>query len=252
MQLHFQTIGSGDPLIFIHGLFGSGGNWRSIAKHFSNDYQVISLDLRNHGRSPHSSQQNYNCMADDLLTLMDSCNLQNAHIIGHSIGGKVAMQFATKHPSRVEKLVVVDIATRAYADEHTHLIDAMLAIDLRQHSSRQGVDSALKAKIPNQMVRQFLLMNLHKTEAGFDWRINLTALKDNYIHLQAAICESSQYQQPCLFVKGNNSDYIREEDKAQLLTHFTKAQFTSLNTGHWIHAEDPKGFIEIVEQFLYA
>lgn len=250
MQLHYQSIGNGSPLIFIHGLFGSGDNWRSIAKHFAEDYQVITLDLRNHGRSPHDAVQDYAAMAEDLLDLFDHLGLQKAHLVGHSMGGKVAMQFATQHPLLVNKLVVVDMSTRAYADEHTHLIDAMLAVDLTQQPSRQTVDAALKASIPNQMVRQFLLMNLAKTDAGLAWRINLAALKSNYPALQATVCQDAQYDAPCLFINGDKSDYIHAADKALIQQCFKQATFVSLPTGHWVHAEAPQAFIQVLDQHL--
>ncbi len=250
MQLHYQSIGNGTPLIFIHGLFGSGDNWRSIAKHFADDYQVITLDLRNHGRSPQSDDQTYALMAEDLLALMDDCNIEKAHIVGHSMGGKVAMQFATQSPDRVNKLVVVDMATRAYADEHSHLIDAMLAIDLQQHQSRQSVDGALKTNIPVTMVRQFLLMNLVRSDTGLDWRINLPSLKDNYPALQSAVCEGAPYDKPCLFIHGEMSEYVLPADKAMIQQRFSQAAFIALPTGHWIHAEAPTQFIEALENYL--
>lgn len=125
MQLHYQTLGQGQPLVLLHGLFGSGDNWGTVAGHFSQHYQVISVDLRNHGRSPHNDSHTYTDMADDLLELCDMLGLDRINLLGHSMGGKVAMQFATQHPDRVEKLIVVDMAPRAYADAHTHLIDAM-------------------------------------------------------------------------------------------------------------------------------
>lgn len=250
MQLHYQSVGTGQPLIFIHGLFGSGDNWRSVAKHFSQSYQVISLDLRNHGRSPHSDMQNYALMAADLLALYDTLQIEKAHLVGHSVGGKVAMQFAHTYPDRVKQLVVVDMATRAYADEHTHLIDALLAIDLKQYNSRSGVDAALKNNIKDTMVRQFLLMNLARTETGLEWRLNLQGLKQNYPHLQAAVCQESLYENPCLFIKGARSNYIQEADISMLRQQFSRAQFKSLDAAHWVHAEQPQTFITMVEAYI--
>ena len=259
MQLHYQTLGQGQPLILLHGLFGSANNWGNVAKHFSqsnlmNNYQVISVDLRNHGRSPHSDVQDYTNMAKDLVALCDSLKLNTAHLLGHSVGGKVAMQFATQFPERVNKLIVVDMAMRAYPDEHTYLIDAMMEIDLSIIQTRNEVDQALSSTTNHAMVRQFLLMNLVRSD-GKDgnqlaWRINLAALKANYPALQQAVCESAHYDKPSLFIRGEHSDYVRDEDIEQIKTHFTKAQFSSLPTSHWVHAEQPQAFIEIVEQFL--
>ena len=248
MQLHTQTLGQGQPLVLLHGLFGSADNWGSIAKHFSQHYQVISVDLRNHGRSPHSDSQTYTEMADDLLEVLDALGVQQVHLLGHSLGGKVAMQFATQYPERVSKLIVVDMAMRAYADEHTHLMDAMLAVDLSQMVSRNDVDNALKAPLSNLMVRQFLLTNLVKDGEHLQWRINLPALKANYAKFIAPI--SAHSEKPSLFIRGERSDYVNESDIDEIQIHFPKAEIISLPTDHWVHAEQPQLFIQTVEDFL--
>lgn len=248
MQLHTQILGQGQPLVLLHGLFGSADNWGSIAKHFSQHYQVISVDLRNHGRSPHSDTQTYPDMADDLLAVLDTLGLSQVHLLGHSLGGKVAMQFATQYPDRVNKLIVVDMAMRAYPDRYTQLMDHMLAVDLSQMASRNEVDNALKDAIPNLRVRQFLLTNLVKNEAHLQWRINLPALKANYATLIAAI--AVHFEQPSLFIRGERSDYVQAIDIAELQRHFTQAEFVSLPTDHWVHAEQPQLFIQALEAFL--
>lgn len=250
MQLHFQQLGQGRPLILLHGLFGSADNWRMIASHFSQHYQVISVDLRNHGRSPHSDSQQYSQMADDLLELCDALKLDSVHLLGHSLGGKVAMQFATQYPARVDQLIIVDMAMRAYADEHTELMNAMVAVDLSTMQSRAEVDQALSSRIPNAMVRQFLLMNIIKTAGGLQWRINLPALKANYPALQQAV--SASFNKPSLFIRGEHSHYVQNDDIEQIKLHFNQATFTSLATNHWVHAEQPQAFIETVAQFLHS
>jgi pimeloyl-ACP methyl ester carboxylesterase len=160
------------------------------------------------------------------------------------------MQFATHHPDRVEKLIVVDMAIRAYADAHTHLIDAMMAIDLTTLQSRHEVDKILSNSIPQAMVRQFLLMNLIKSDSNLAWRINLAALKTNYPGLQQAVCENAYYEKPCLFIRGEHSDYVQDTDIEQIKTNFINAQFASVPTGHWVHAELPQAFVEVVGNFL--
>lgn len=255
MQLHYQILGQGQSLVLLHGLFGSGDNWGTVAKHFSQHYQVISVDLRNHGRSPHSDSHSYADMADDLIELCNALGPERINLLGHSMGGKVAMQFATQFPDRVEKLIVVDMAPRAYPDAHTHLIDAMLEVDLTATQSRNEADKALSSKIPQAMVRQFLLMNLIKSdtnssEANLAWRINLPALKTNYPSLIQAVCENVCYEKPSLFIRGINSDYVQDHDIAQIKTRFTQAQFAELPTGHWVHAEQPQDFIETIENFI--
>lgn len=248
MQLHTQILGQGQPLVLLHGLFGSADNWGSIAKHFSQHYQVVSVDLRNHGRSPHSDTQTYPDMADDLLAVLDTLGLSQVHLLGHSLGGKVAMQFATQYPDRVNKLIVVDMAMRAYPDRYTPLMDHMLAVDLSQMSSRNEVDNALKDAIPNLRVRQFLLTNLVKNEAQLQWRINLPALKANYATLIAAI--AVHFDRSSLFIRGERSDYVQASDIAELQQHFPQAEFVSLPTDHWVHAEQPALFIQAVENFI--
>lgn len=250
MQLHYQITGQNQPLILLHGLFGSSDNWNTVAKHFAQHYQVISVDLRNHGKSPHSASQTYTDMADDLLELCEDLGLGRIHLLGHSLGGKVAMQFATHHPERIEKLIVVDMAMRAYPDAYTHMMDAMIAVDLNTLQSRSDVDKALTDKIPHTMVRQFLLMNLIKAENKLAWRINLAALKHNYPHLLQAVCENVLYEKPSLFIHGERSDYVRSTDIDHIKTHFTNAQFVSLATHHWVHAEQPQAFIALVGDFL--
>jgi esterase len=248
MHLHTHTLGQGQPLVLLHGLFGSADNWGSIAKHFSQHYQVISVDLRNHGRSPHSDTQTYTDMADDLLAVLDTLGLAQVHLLGHSLGGKVAMQFATQYPGRVNKLIVVDMAMRTYPDRYTQLMNHMLAVNLSQMASRNAVDNALKDVIPNVRVRQFLLTNLVKNEAQLQWRINLPALKANYAQLIAAI--DVHFDQPALFIRGARSDYVQDSDITALQQHFPLAEFVTLPTDHWVHAEQPQLFIQTVEDFL--
>jgi esterase len=248
MQLHHQILGQGQPLVLVHGLFGSADNWGSIARHFAQHFQVISIDLRNHGRSPHSASQTYADMADDLLELCNALGLEQIYLLGHSLGGKVAMQFATHYPERVSKLIVVDMAMRAYADEHTHLMDAMQALDLSQLQSRSEVDKALSQTIPNLMVRQFLLTNLVKAGEQLRWRINLPALKANYAKYIAPI--SVHFEKPSLFIRGERSHYVNESDMAEIQSQFPSAEIVSLPTDHWVHAEQPELFIKAVEHFL--
>jgi esterase len=248
MQLHHQTLGQGQPLVLVHGLFGSADNWGSIARQFAQHFQVISIDLRNHGRSPHSESQTYADMADDLLELCDDFGLEQIYLLGHSLGGKVAMQFATRYPERVSKLIVVDMAMRAYADEHTHFMDAMQALDLSQLQSRSEVDKALSQTIPNLMVRQFLLTNLVKGGEQLRWRINLPALKANYAKYIAPI--SVHFEKPSLFIRGERSHYVNESDVAEIQSQFPSAEIVSLPTDHWVHAEQPELFIKAVEHFL--
>lgn len=251
MQLHYQSVGQGQPLILLHGLFGSADNWGVVAKHFSTYYQVISVDLRNHGRSPHHDRQDYTLMAEDLLELCDALNLDATLLLGHSMGGKVAMQFAAQYPKRVEQLVIVDMAIRSYADVQTYLIDAMMAVDLSVMRHRRDVDQALSSTIDNPRVRQFLLMNLINHNGNLAWRIHLSALKANYPAIRQALNLPIPFDKPSLFIRGERSDYVQDKDVEQIKIHFTQSQFVSLPTGHWVHAEQPQAFIETVAEFLH-
>lgn len=251
MKLHYQDIGEGHPLVLMHGLFGSADNWRSMARYFSRFYRVISVDLRNHGRSPHSDTQDFVSMAADIEQLCGDLGLHKVHVIGHSLGGKVAMQFAAEQPAWVEKLVVVDISPRRYFSEHTPLMDAMLALDLNSLGSRTAVDEALSEKVRDKSVRQFLLMNLQSDDNGLYWRINLPALKANYQQLMAPVCEDMTVSADSLFVYGGSSEYVTAEDRSLIKHHFPQAQFQAIEkAGHWVHAERPQQFKQVVEDFL--
>jgi pimeloyl-ACP methyl ester carboxylesterase len=251
MKLHYQMAGEGQPFIIIHGLFGSADNWRSMAKFFSRFYQVISVDLRNHGRSPHSEEQDFSLMAEDIAELCDDLKLDRVHVLGHSLGGKVAMQFAAMQPERINKLVIVDISPRQYFSQHTPLMDAMMALDLAQYTTRAEVDEALSDEIQDKAVRQFLLMNLVTDERGLFWRINLPALKANYQQLMAPVCEGIELNMPSLFVYGAQSDYVSADDRALIEQQFPEALLQPIDkAGHWVQAERPQQFKQVVEEFL--
>lgn len=251
MKLHYQESGSGLPLLIIHGLFGSADNWRSMAKYFSKFYRVISVDLRNHGRSPHSGKQSFDLMAQDLVELCDDLQLDKVNVLGHSLGGKVTMRFAELQPERIHKLVIVDISPRQYFSQHTPLMDAMMALDMTTMTSRKDVDEALAADVVDPAVRQFLLMNLNSDENGWSWRINLPALKANYQALMAPVCEQAMLTMPSLFVYGGQSEYVTEEDRILIQQHFTQPTFEVIDkAGHWVHAERPQQFKQVVEEYL--
>jgi len=250
MKLHYQIIGSGKPLLVIHGLFGSADNWRSMIKYFSKQNQVISIDLRNHGRSPHSDSQSLIDMAEDIYELCQDLSLNNVIILGHSLGGKVAMQFAELYEKYVEKLIIVDIAPREYKGKHTPLMDAMMALDFSELNSRKQVDEALAVSIADQQVRQFLLMNLSLDSEQLKWRINLPALKANYKAFMKAVLTESNLDITSLFIYGEHSDYVTAQDRDEIKQIFPYAEFAAVPAGHWVHAERPQQFKKIVEEFL--
>lgn len=255
LPLHHQIIGEGPPLIVLHGLFGSGTNWRSFARAISGQRQVHLLDLRNHGRSPHSDEISYTLMSADLLAYMDQQSLSSASVLGHSMGGKVAMLSALQAPERVSDLVVVDIAPVAAGQDHLPYIRAMQSIDLEGLSRRETASEMLAEAIPDPGLRQFLLQNLERDDDGFRWRINLSALASNMPALHDFPLENGEasYEGPALFVRGEKSDYVPERHYPVIRKHFPAAEIATVDgAGHWLHAEKPQTFAETVKPFLGA
>jgi esterase len=255
MQLHHKISGSGQPLIILHGLFGTLENWGAQITSLQSSFQVISVDLRNHGRSPHSDMMNYQLMAADVIELMDDLNLQDACIIGHSMGGKVAMQIALTYPLRINKLIVVDISPVTYSAHHDDIFTALSSINLSTLNSRTAADKQLQPLVSDDSVRAFLLKNLYRDkENAFAWRPNLKALADQYANLSMAPSgsKSSQpFSKPTLFIKGKNSDYILAEHQSAITSLFSKPSFKMIEgAGHWPHAEKPKIFSSIILKFL--
>lgn len=257
LSLNFRQFGdSGMPLLILHGLFGSLSNWAWHSRKLAESYQVFALDMRNHGASPHSDQMSYPLMAADVKRFMDEQGIDKALVLGHSMGGKVAMQLALNWPERVEKLVVADISPVYYGGngkgEHDAIFKGMNAVDLSVIKNRKEADEVLAQWEPDEIVRQFLLANLVRGESGgFEWRINLAALQKNYEALRDAPEGDGQYQGPVLFVRGDESRYIQSRHKEEILSLFPAAQVkTIMQTGHWLHAEKPETFFRIVSDFL--
>ena len=253
MILHSNSIGSGQPLIILHGLFGSYDNLASIARTLSDHWQVISIDLPNHGQSPHSDVMNYTSMVADLAETLDSLNIEQCAVLGHSLGGKLAMAFALAHPGRVTALIIADIAPVSYARSHQAVFAGLKAVNTSELSNRSEADKQLSEHITEPGVRQFLLKSLHKTEQGFAWRFNLAALTQCYDHLLSFPDHSDAYIGPVLFIKGAQSDYILPEHRPQIMQLFPEAQAKIINgTGHWLHGEKPVVFAKLVKDFLLS
>lgn len=253
MKLNFKQYSDrGEPLIVLHGLFGSLGNWGGQSRQLSTDFTVYGLDLRNHGASPHSDEMNYTVMAEDVLEFMDAQGIQRSHILGHSMGGKTAMQTALSAPERIDRLVVADIAPVHYRGQHDSILDGLEAIDLSSIASRNEADKILAEYEPDELVRQFLLTNLVRSAEGdFSWRINLPVLKNNYDRLREAPASDGVFEGPTLFVKGALSNYITEKHRDAILARFPNAKTkVIMHTGHWLHAEKPQTFYRIVHGFL--
>ncbi|UTW14164.1 alpha/beta fold hydrolase [Marinobacterium rhizophilum] len=251
MKLHHQIQGTGEPLLILHGLFGSLDNWGSQAKALADDYRVISIDLRNHGRSPHDNEMSYAAMAQDLVELMDNLGIDSALVLGHSMGGKAAMQLALTAPERVSKLIVVDIAPVQYPDHHSDVFSGLQSIDLATVTSRSDAEKQLSLRVDDAMVRAFLLRNLYRTEAGqFDWRFNLQALHSGYPNISAPPT-GTPYTGPCLFIKGGDSEYIQASHRDAILELFPAAGYKVVEgTGHWPHAQKPALMTRLIRNFL--
>jgi esterase len=252
MTLNFHVVGNGPPLLILHGLLGSLDNWAQLANVLAVNFSVSTLDLRNHGRSPHDAEFNYDVMAADVAEFIHVQNLGPAHLLGHSMGGKVAMRFAQLHPLLVQKLIVADMAPREYPPRYAEMLDAMAALDLRQFQQRSEVDAALLPVVPDSVVRQFLLKNLGRDgNGGLCWKPNVSAIRANYHQIRSALPVAQRFAGPTLFVRGGKSDYVRDSDWALVAQMFPQASLATIGTaGHWLHAEAPAEFLRIVTEFL--
>jgi pimeloyl-ACP methyl ester carboxylesterase len=236
----------------LHGLFGSSDNWHSIAARLEQSFHVFALDHRNHGRSPHSPEMDYPVMAADVDRFLAAQQIESALVIGHSMGGKTAMQLALHFPQRVQKLVVADMAPRAYAPAHDKIFAALLALDLPQYQTRGQIEEALAPDIPNPVLRRFLLKNLGRGDAGqLFWKINLRDLARNYWHLREPVAGNVPYPGPALFIRGGKSKYLLPEDEPLIRQWFPAAQIQTIpEAGHWVHADQPAEFLRLVLNFL--
>lgn len=258
MELNYKQYSeNGAPVLVLHGLFGSLSNWGWHCKKLAETFAVYGVDLRNHGDSPHSDEHDYSVMAEDVRLLMQRLGLKSCYIVGHSMGGKVAMQLALSAPELVEKLVVIDIAPIAYpedADSHMNVLAAMDAVRLESIKSRTEAEVTLQEYIPEEATRKFVLTNLVRGEQGFfEWRLNKDALRANYGNLRAELVANEPYSRPTLFVKGSLSPYIKDEHEARIKELFPAASVKLiLNSGHWLHAEQPQALQTLLLKFLQS
>lgn len=254
MRLSYREYGSGDPpLVILHGLFGSGDNWHSIARQLQSSRRVVTVDLRNHGRSPHSDLFTFPAMAQDVEELFSEVNIQSADVLGHSLGGKVAMELALAWSSFVRRLIVVDIAPKRYQPHNVELKDAMLELDLTMVHSRKDAERALARRVPNRSVQLFLLKNLVREEDGsYRWQLNLTGIAESFAETGMPIAGGRAFDGPALFLIGERSDYVDEQDDGPLIhTLFPKAIIRSVEgASHWVHADRPQEVVRAVDGFL--
>lgn len=252
MRLHYRQYGSGPSLVLLHGLFGSLNNWHSHARVFAGRSTVYALDQRNHGASPHDSDASYAAMADDLREFMDDHAIADAVVLGHSMGGKTAMEFAGKHPARTRALVVVDMALRSYPPKHDQIFAMLESVDLRAYGQREDVEKAMAPFMQNPGVRQFMLTNIVRDgEGNLRWRMNVPALRAAYSGLAGSLRPSVPFPGPALFVRGALSSYLVPEDMEEIRTVFPAATMVAIpGAGHWVHADAPLLFQKAVLEFL--
>lgn len=253
MKLFFRQQGNGFPLIILHGLFGMSDNWMHVSKKLSDHFSVIMPDLRNHGRSPHSQEWNYSLMCGDVVELIQELQLKEVFLLGHSLGGKVAMSLSLQYPELVKKLIVADIAPKKYfvSKEHLLILYALSTIDLGILKSRKDADDQLSEFGFGENIKQFLLKSLYRETEDFKWRFNIDSLAQNIERTGDPVISGKNYPKETFFLRGEKSNYILESDAIEIRTLFPLAQIQTVEgAGHWIHADKPTEFVERVERFL--
>jgi len=252
MKLFYRKLGEGKPLIILHGLLGSGDNWLPVAKILSKSYKVYMPDLRNHGHSLHHEDMNYDIMSHDLLEFMDTLNMPTATLMGHSMGGKVAMHFALNNCSRVEHLIIADTGIKPYEMNHIPYLEFINSIDLKRYKNRQELQTFLFEAFNNSRIVQHVLKNINmNSEKGLMWRVNLDAI---FLHIQdilSGVTSNNIFNKPCLFIRGALSDYIMDDDMEGLKQRFPYLKIVTVEkAGHWLHVDNFKDFVCRVEKFL--
>lgn len=252
IRLHFQASGEGPPLLILHGLFGSGSNWKRQARALQGRYRVLRPDLRNHGRSPHAPSMDYRVLTEDLIRLLDGEALDKVAVVGHSMGGKAAMTLALTQPERVAALVVADVAPVDYGRHLHDYVDAMRGLTLADIDSRAQADQALAEAIAEPAVRQFLLTNLERRSTGYHWRIPLDILADQMSRIEGFPALTTNFPGPALFIYGGNSTYVTPSRHRRIIRErFPQAELACIpEAGHWLHVEAPEQFAELLEGFL--
>ena len=252
-MIYSKIEGEGKPFLIIHGFLGMSDNWKTLGLQFAElGFQMHLLDMRNHGKSFHSDAFNYEVMVEDVKAYVDFHKLENITLLGHSMGGKIAMLFATKYPEFIEKLIVADIGPKYYAPHHQTILAALNAIDFSEKPSRAEVDEIISEYITDFGTKQFLLKNLYWVEPGqLGFRFNLKVFNDKITEIGAALPIDNHFNKATLFLRGDKSDYILDADFETIYYHFPEAKIVTIpNAGHWLHAENSKAFYCEVENFL--
>lgn len=258
MRLHCIDTGAPEdndarrPLVVLHGLFGSADNWRSHIKQWQTSRRVVAVDLRNHGRSPHAPGMTYEVMAEDVLALLNELDIESVDLLGHSMGGKVAMTLARRQPGRVARLIVADIAPVAYQHGHDDIFTAMRRVESGAPTSRREAGELMAEVIDSPAVRQFLATNLVRGEEGvMTWRVGLDEIAEDYDAIVAPPGGDAPYTRPALLIRGGASDYVKDAHREVIESTLTDVTLETLEgAGHWLHAEQPQAFQDRIEKFL--
>ncbi len=254
MKLFFREFGEGQPVIILHGLFGQSDNWVTVGRRIADQFHVYVPDQRNHGQSPHTSVHSFPAMADDLAEFIEEHHIENPILIGHSMGGKVAMTYALENPGLVKKLVVIDISPRKYPERitHTQVISEMMGIDLESIATRTEVEKILDLRISDSRIKMFILKNLYyKIHGKLAWRLNLEAINQSMDLLFDGISSENQYTGPTLFIRGGKSDYVLDSDFPLIKSMFPEALIKTISgASHWVHADAPEELCLLLSSFL--
>jgi esterase len=250
MKLHYRELGTGQPLIILHGLFGSSDNWQTQAKRFAEYFRVILVDLRNHGHSDWNDDSSYISMANDVIELINDLGIEKTILLGHSMGGKVAMHVAQINGKLLSKLVIVDMGIKQYPPHHQHILKGIHSVQLEGVNSRVEADKQLTEFIDSEGVKQFLLKNLYWKEKGkLAWRMNVSVLENSMNEILSALPEKEVFT-PTAFIRGELSNYVLDDDIPEIENFFPDSQYITISqAGHWVHAEKPEEFVDAVLGF---
>lgn len=249
--LYSKILGSGQPFLILHGFLGMSDNWKMLGNKYAENFEVHLIDQRNHGRSFHADEFSYTLMVQDLKNYIDHYQLENCILLGHSMGGKTAMQFAITYPELIKKLIVADIAPKTYPAHHQYILKALSEIDFSKQTSRKEIEASLNKYITETGVIQFLMKNIYRKEKEtLAYRFNLPVLSEKYNEVVTSFQTNKTYTKPTLFLKGGNSKYITTEDSIVINSIFPNASIQKIdNAGHWLHAEKPQEFYKKTMRF---
>ncbi len=262
MKLFYRTLGEGKPFVILHGLYGASDNWLTVANYFKHSYKVIIPDIRNHGESPHDDEMDFEVMSEDVLEMLNDLAIDKCILMGHSMGGKLAMKFAFDNPDKIEKLIIVDVASKSYLsgyskhfEFHKNVVSKMNSMNVQTIQSRGEAERKLMEVAKSEKIVRFLLKNLKREKGnGYAWKLNIKSIHRNLHKLIDGVendQQSLQFSLPTLFIKGEKSDYITTEDKKQIKSVFTNLKFVEIkDTGHWVHAEKTNEFTKEVLSFI--